>query len=197
MPLNVTLRPADNELEDDMDQPNLIIIEGQEGCGKSTTVRALVEVTPQSARLDAEDVGEVRPWAMTDEYMRLLHANVADVTRNFWDAGYFNVIVGSFITDLKSYHQFRDRLDRDCSVYMIQLCASRPTRDVRRIGRGKPTSEEWRDSVELVDPEDMTFKEGGDAYSYLRIDNDNLSIDDVLSRIKRAIPEIYEPGKVS
>lgn len=179
-----------------MKLPNLIIIEGQEGSGKSTTVRALVEVTPQSARLDAEDVGEVRPWAMSDEYMRLLHSNVADVTRNFWDAGFPNVITGSFIRDYQDYLRFRERLDRDCNVFLIQLCATRSTRDIRRIERGKPTSEEWRDSIEHVDPEDHTFRNATDAFRYLRIDNDDQPIGNVIASIQQAIPEIYGPASV-
>ncbi len=70
-----------------MTDSNLIIIEGQEGAGKSTTVRALVKAIPGSAQIDAEDVGEVNPWQMDDAYLRMLWQNVADLTRNFWSAG--------------------------------------------------------------------------------------------------------------
>ncbi len=66
-----------------MTDSNLVIIMGQEGAGKSTTVRALVKAIPGSAQIDAEDVGEVNPWQMDDAYLRLLWTNVADLTRNF------------------------------------------------------------------------------------------------------------------
>lgn len=70
-----------------MPDDNLVIVVGQEGAGKSTTVRALVEATPWSAQIDAEDVGTVNPWQMDDAFLRLLWKNVADLTRNFWSAG--------------------------------------------------------------------------------------------------------------
>jgi ABC-type Mn2+/Zn2+ transport system ATPase subunit len=49
-----------------MPDSNLIIIVGQEGSGKSTIVRALLEVTSSAARIDAEDVGAVNPWKLED-----------------------------------------------------------------------------------------------------------------------------------
>jgi ABC-type transport system involved in cytochrome c biogenesis ATPase subunit len=69
--------------EDLMPETNLVMITGQEGEGKSTTLRALGEATPSSARIYAEDVGNTNPWQMDDAYMQLLWKNVADLTRNF------------------------------------------------------------------------------------------------------------------
>ncbi len=70
-----------------MPDSNLMIIVGQEGSGKSTTVRALLETTPSAARIDAEDVGAVNPWKLDDACIDLLHANVVALTSNFWGAG--------------------------------------------------------------------------------------------------------------
>jgi len=178
-------------------QSNLIIIVGQEGSGKSTTVRALLEVTPQGAQIDAEDVGTVNPWQMDDAFIRLLHANVADLTHNFWDAGYQNVIAGSFMSTYGHYQQFRDQLARDANVYIIHLCATKQTRDVRRIERDKETSEEWRDMVDLANPEDSTLQNQDGCYRYIRIDNDALTVADTVATVRRAIPEVYgliDPG---
>jgi ABC-type multidrug transport system ATPase subunit len=55
-----------------MSEVNLLMITGQEGAGKSTTIRALGQATPSSARIDAEDVSETNPWQMDDAFMRLL-----------------------------------------------------------------------------------------------------------------------------
>ncbi|MDQ3541246.1 MAG: hypothetical protein M3440_11200 [Chloroflexota bacterium] len=174
-----------------MTESNLIIIVGQEGSGKSTTVRALLEVTPRSAQIDAEDVGAVNPWQMDDAFIRLLHANVADVTRNFWDAGYQNVIAGSFLSNYSHYQEFRIRLARDANVYIIHLCATKQTRDVRRIAREKETSEEWRDMVDRADPEDSTLRLQDADYRYVRIDNDAMAVAETVLAVQRAIPEVY------
>lgn len=169
----------------------MIIILGQEGSGKSTTARALLGATPRSAQVDAEDVERVHPWHMDDAFISLLHANVADLTRTFWNAGYQTVIAGSFMSTYNDYQKFSTRLARDASVYIIHLCATRQTRDTRRIEREKATSEEWRDMVDLAEPEDSTLQnqDGGDRY--LRIDNDALTVTGTVMTVQRAIPEIY------
>jgi ABC-type dipeptide/oligopeptide/nickel transport system ATPase component len=173
-------------------ESNLIMIVGQEGSGKSTTVRALLKVTPQGAQIDAEDVGTVNPWRMDEAFIRLLHANVADLTRNFWDAGYQNVIAGSFMSNYSDYLKFRARLDRDANVSIIHLCATKQTRDVRRIERDKETSEEWRDMVDRADPEDSTLRNQDGGYRYVRIANDALTAADTVAIVRRAIPEVYK-----
>jgi cytidylate kinase len=172
-------------------ESNLIIIAGQEGSGKSTTVRALLEVTPWSAQIDAEDVGTVNPWQTDDAFIRMLHANVADLTCNFWNAGYQNVIAGSFMSSYSDYCKFRARLDRDANVYVIHLCATKRTRDVRRIEREKETSKVWRDHVDRVDPEDSTLRRSNADYRYVRVDNDALTVAETALTVQRAIPEVY------
>jgi len=169
---------------------NLIIIEGQEGAGKSTTIRALVKAIPESAQIDAEDVGEVNPWRMNDAYLRMLRKNVADLTRNFWSAGYRNVIAGSFLSNVDHYRAFRDVLNMPANVYVVQLCASKAARDVRRINRGKETSEEWRDMVDRVDPEDTTFVSADADFRYLRIDNEALTVAETVGVVLHWLPDI-------
>lgn len=181
----------ESERKGTVTESNLIIIVGQEGSGKSTTVRALLEVTPRSAQIDAEDVGAVNPWQMDDAFIRLLHANVADVTRNFWDAGYQNVIAGSFMSNYSDYQKFRTRLARDANVYIIHLCATKQTRDARRIAREKETSEEWRNMVDRVDPEDSTLQNQDADYHYVRIDNDSMAVAETVLAVQQAIPELY------
>lgn len=175
---------------------NLLMIVGQEGAGKSTTACALGEATPSSARLDAEDVAATNPWQMDEAFLQLLWKNVADVTRNFWDAGYQTVVAGSFASNIDHYRAFREVLNRDqnVNVYVVQLCAGKPVRNVRRIERGKATSEEWRDMVDRVDPEDTTFAAAAanGEYRFLRVDNEGTTVADTVERIRQWAPELYE-----
>lgn len=174
-----------------MSNANLVIIVGQEGAGKSTTIRALVDATPGSAQIDAEDVGTVNPWKMDNAYLWMLWKNVADLTRNFWDAGYRNVIAGSFASNMDHYRKFRGVLNRDADVHIVQLCATKPTRDARRIARSKQTSEEWREFVDRVDPEDTSFASTYEDYRFLRIDNDNLEVGETVERIRQWVPDLF------
>jgi hypothetical protein len=170
---------------------NLIVIEGQEGTGKSTIIRALLRVTPGGAQLDAEDVGQVNPFTFDEPFLELLWDNVAAVADNFWDAGYTTVISGSFLRGYPDLPRFRERLGIEPVVYVVQLCASKAVRDARRIQRAKPSTREWREQVDRIAPEDRSFAEAVGDYRYLRVDDDELSVDETVAIIQRALPEIY------
>ncbi len=172
-------------------QRRLIIIVGQEGAGKSTVVRALLPDTPHGAQIDAEDVGQVNPWRWDDAFKKLLWNNVASLVLNFWQAGYTNVIAGSFINDYADYAQFRTRLDRDVATYLVQLCASKTARDHRRIERPKPSNNESRDALDRHYPEDTTLRDAEADYRYIRIDNSALTLAETVERIRRALPEVF------
>lgn len=169
----------------------LIIIAGQEGAGKTTLVRALLPYVQPGAVIDAEDVGQANPWRWDNAFKNLLWDNVAAIVRNFWRAGYANVIAGSFINDYDDYLQFRSRLDCDVRVYLVHLCASKAARDRRRIARPKPTSMEWRDDLDRHFPEDTTLQTAAADYQYIRIDNSSLSVEQTVDRITRVLPEVF------
>lgn len=173
----------------------LIIIVGQEGVGKSTIVRALLPHTPNSAEIDAEDVGQTNPWGMNDNFMELLQKNVLCLIKNFWEAGYSTVIAGSFIGSYEGYKNFRKFIPKGIDVYVVQLCASKSVRDERRIGRSKSTKKEWRDHVDINYPEDKSFQSVKDDYRYIRIENDGFTINQTVEMIKKAIPEIWAQSK--
>ena len=128
---------------------------------------------------------------MDDAFLRPLWKNVADLTRNFWDAGYQTVVAGSFASIIDHYRTFRGVLNRDANVYLVQLCAPKSVRDVRRIERGKATSEEWRDMVDRVDLEDTTFAATQGDYRFLRIDNGRTSVGDTVESIRQWAPKLY------
>jgi hypothetical protein len=128
---------------------------------------------------------------MDDAYIDLLHANVEALTGNFWGAGYRTVIAASFLSNDTHYEHFMTRLDHPVDVYVIHLCAAKRVRDVRRIERAKPSSQEWRDMVDLADPEDSTLGQHASDYRYTRIDNGDLTVAETVAMIQRALPEVY------
>lgn len=170
---------------------NLIIITGQEGAGKSTICKELLPQTPDAASFDAENVGQTNPWEMNEAFISLLWKNVADLTRNFWGAGYKTVIAGSFLTTHDELKKFREYLPPEASIIVLQLCASKETRDRRRIERSKPTAKEWRDDLDKRYPEDTSLSQAHTEYRYVRIENSDQSAEETVRQIQKALPEIY------
>jgi energy-coupling factor transporter ATP-binding protein EcfA2 len=172
-------------------QNRLVLVNGEEGAGKSTIVRALLPHTPEGARIDAEDLGQTNPCLMDDEFFDLLRRNVAGLVENFWTAGYANVIAGSFLRDYPDYLAFRELLSLPFAVFLVELVVDKDVRDGRRGTRAKLTTQEWRDMVDLI-PEDLTIRQAADAdYRYVGLDTTGLDIPETVQRIKDAIPEIY------
>ena len=170
---------------------NLILVEGQEGVGKSTILRALLPHTPHAARIDGEDLAHLNPCKMGADFMQLLWQNMAALIKNFWAAGYSTVVAGSSIDSHSDYVQFRQELPSDMNLYLVHLCASKAVRDQRRIERVKASTKEWRDWIDNAYPEDTTFEENRQDYRYVQVRSDGLSIDDTLAVIREAIPEVY------
>ncbi|MDB4978250.1 MAG: hypothetical protein JWM56_436 [Candidatus Peribacteria bacterium] len=177
--------------------PNLLIITGQEGTGKSTLCRILLKHTVNAASFGAEDVGQTNPWEMNAEFMELLWSNVICLIRNFLKAGFSTVIAASFIHTYENFRAFKRRFPDDMDIYIVHLCADRAVRDARRISRSKPTHEAWREEMEKSHPEDMTLKDHLADYRYIRIDNTDLSAEETVIEIMRSIPELYQvDGKI-
>jgi ribose 1,5-bisphosphokinase PhnN len=170
----------------------LVIVMGAEGAGKSTTVRALLPLTPSGARIDAEDLGDLNPLRMDDAFFALLRQNVAALVQGFWAGGYSNVVAGSFLRSHDDYQDFRSLLTGDFSVHVVNLCAEKPVRDQRRIARSKPSTKEWRDSIDATHGEDTSFETADADYTYLRIENSGLSVQETIEHVRQGIPEIYQ-----
>jgi hypothetical protein len=149
----------------------LILIEGREGAGKTTIIRALLPHTPRGARIDAEDLGQVNPCLYDDTFWRLLRANVAVLVRNYWAAGFENVIAGSFFATRDDFLRFRDLVPEVDEVYMVQLLVQTDERERRRLTRAKRTTQEWRDRVDQLDTGDTTLAANQDGYRYLAVDS--------------------------
>lgn len=171
----------------------LIVINGEEGAGKSTIIRALLPHTPGGARLDAEDVGQVNPCRMDEDLFALIRQNVALLVESFWTAGYPTVIAGSFLRGYPDYLAFRRLLGSPRVVFLVELLVAKDERDRRRVTRAKQTTQQWRDRVDRI-PDDVTIRQARDAdYRYIGIDTSALDVAETVRRIKAAIPEIYRP----
>lgn len=169
----------------------LLLILGQEGAGKSTIIRALLPRTSLGARIDAEDLGQVNPCAYDDAFWHLLRANVAVLARNYWAAGYRNVIAGSFFGSRDDYLRFRDLVPEADEVYVLQLLVRPEERRRRRLTRAKRTTQEWRDRVDRVDVVDTTLAADQDGYRYLAVDGTGRTPEETVDTIVRALPGFF------
>lgn len=95
------------------------------------------------------------------------------------------------MSDVGHYRAFRDVLNLPANVYVVQLCATKATRCVRRIERPKSSSEEWRDMVDRVDPEDTSFASTDGDFTFLRIANDGLAVGETIRQVRRWAPELF------
>ncbi|MEV5746479.1 hypothetical protein AB0L00_01560 [Actinoallomurus sp. NPDC052308] len=169
----------------------LILVSGQEGAGKTTIIRALLPHTPRGARIDAEDLGQVNPCLYDDAFWRLLRANVAGLVRNYWAAGFENVIAGSFFTTRDDFWSFRELVPEVDEVYMVQLLVQPDERQHRRLTRAKRTTQEWRDIVDQVDTVDTTIAANQDGYRYAAVDGTGMTPEQTVAAIMCEFPEIY------
>ncbi|MFI7644065.1 hypothetical protein [Nonomuraea sp. NPDC049400] len=169
----------------------LILVSGQEGAGKTTIVRALLPHTPNGARIDAEDLGQVNPCLFDDAFWQLLRANVAALVRNYWGAGFENVIAGSFFRTRDDFLRFRELVPEADEVFMVQLLVQPEERQHRRLTRAKRTTQEWRDSVDQFDTVDTTLAADQDGYRYLAVDGTGMTPEQTVAVIVREFPEIY------
>jgi hypothetical protein len=175
-------------------QRSLILVTGGEGAGKTTVMSALLPHTPDGAKLDAEDVGQVNPFVFDGPFLQLIWSNVSEVITNYWAAGYATVITGSLLDGdtYASFQQFRTMLAENVSIYVVHLFAAKPVRDQRRIDRAKPSTKEWRDRVDAQYPaHDTSLRDNAGDYRNIAIDNSDQRPGETVDAIRSAIPEIY------
>jgi hypothetical protein len=151
----------------------------------------LLPHTPCAARIDAEDLGQVNPLLFDDAFWRLLRANVAALVRNYWAAGFANVITGSFFTTRDDFMRFRELVPEVDEVFIVQLLVRPAERRQRRLTRAKQTTQEWRDMVDQHDTVDTTIAADQDGYRYVAIDGTGSTPEQTVAAIVREFPEIY------
>jgi len=169
---------------------SLIIICGQEGAGKSTLAKAITPHLKNGASFDAEDILQVNPFEFDAAFQLLAIRNSVALIHNFFDAGYQTVIAGSFIGDRQGYDVFRQLLNVTPTIYVVMLGATKQVRDDRRVRREKPTTQEWREQLDVKYPPDRTLPEteaSGD-YKYIEIENSELAVEATIEVLRLAIP---------
>lgn len=173
----------------------LILIWGQEGAGKTTIIRALLPHTPRAARIDAEDLGQVNPCLYDEAFWRLLRANVGTLVRNYWAAGFGNVIAGSFFSTRDDFVRFRELVPEVDEVCMVQLLVQPDELQRRRNTRAKQTTQEWRDRAGRLDTVDTTIAGNQDGYRYLAVDSTRMTPGQTVAAIMGGFPQVYGRGR--
>ncbi len=170
---------------------NLIILEGQEGAGKSTIIKAILPELTNGAAFDAENILQVNPFEYNLDFQKLAIQNSVSLIENFFTAGYRTVVAASFIGDIKQYDRFRKAFKKKTNIYIVMLVAPKSTRDQRRLKRKKPTTKYWRNRLDKLFPQDTSLKDAKRDYKYIEIDNGRLSINETVKAIKKALPGVF------
>lgn len=175
----------------------LLIICGQEGVGKSTLAKRIVPHIVNGAAFDAENILQVNPFEMNDEFERLAVDNSAALINNFFQYGYNNVIAGSFIRNKKGFDLLKEKLPTKPIIYLLMLTATKPVRDERRLQREKKPIDgkliEWMKWMDIHYPPDATLKAAQDTgdYTYFEIDNTALTVEQTIEQVREKLPEFF------
>ena len=89
----------------------LIIINGAPGIGKTTVGRLLHNQLSHSAFLDGDDVWRINPFEVNDKTKSLVEKNIAQVLRNYFEAGYAYVILAWVLHQQSSIDRLISNLD--------------------------------------------------------------------------------------
>lgn len=171
----------------------LLIIGGDEGAGKSTLAKKIVPHINNGAAFDAENLVQIFPFEFNNTFQNLVIDNSLDLIHNFYEYGYERVVAGSFVNDRNWFDIFRSKLKYDPQIYFLMLVVPKPERDIRRLTREKKSTKEMMDWLDNKYPPDTTLRDSqktGD-YTYVEIDNSNISIEDSIAKLKELIPDFF------
>ena len=106
-------------------RPNLIILNGAPGTGKSTCSQLLLNQLEDSVWLDGDDVWRVRVFDHKDKRFPISYRNVISVLRNYISAPFRHVILSWILPDDESIRSIVDGIsDLPCNVYVFTLQCS-------------------------------------------------------------------------
>jgi thymidylate kinase len=172
----------------------LLIICGQEGVGKSTLIKSLVEHLHHGAVIDAEDLVQVNPWEQNEKFENLVLDNAACIVNNFFKYNYERVVVGSVVRNRKELDLFKTKLTSQPEIYILNLIVSPEILDKRRKQREKePFTKEFLDWLKTSAPQDATLKEDSEGnYTYIEINNSNFSVEETIRHLKNTTQNFFE-----
>lgn len=171
----------------------LLIVCGDEGAGKSTFAKKIVPFLKNGASFDAENILQVNPFEFNKKFIKLAIANSVDLIHNFFEAGYEQVVAGSFISTREEFDVFNSQLAGDPEIYILQLTAEKFVRDDRRLKREKPTDQKQMDWMDINWPTSNSLAEtaGDGSYSFFRLDNSELPIDQAIQKVKEGLSGFF------
>lgn len=156
----------------------IVIINGAPGSGKTTTVKYLLESTPNSAAVDGDLLLGVNPQNRTDGERRLRYKNITDVAKNYHQSGYKTIFI-SFVYGQK---QLNEQLDMLKEIDRVEVFALVPNEETLRKRHAQDTHA--RDGI--GSSIELNKKIAAVKGSHI-IDNSKMSIEEVARKIKKTV----------
>ena len=125
----------------------LILINGQQATGKSSTAALLGSQLENSAVIDTDSLIVVNPWDFDSLIGTLAVKNVISLFENFKNAGYENIIISGLTRNQESLDNFLKELKFSGGIIFVWLRASKQERGDRMKNRNRDASDkpEWFD----------------------------------------------------
>ncbi len=157
----------------------IVIINGAPGSGKSKTTERLFLTTDNSTGIDGDYLLAINPSKNGEEERQLRYKNIATLARNYHEAGYKNIFI-SFVyagkTGLSEQIELLKAID---SIHVFSLV---PQEETLRKRHQADTYK--REEIASVIEINNKIAQMNDSEL---IDNTNLSIDEVVNRIKQKL----------
>lgn len=115
----------------------LILINGQEGSGKTSVGKLLLHKLKNSAFIDVDSLVTTNPWKFGSETDNLAIQNSIGLINNFSEAGFSNIIVSGLTRNQQLLDSFLLQLNRKVEILFIWLRANEDVRMLRKKDRGR------------------------------------------------------------
>lgn len=154
----------------------IIIIDGAPGSGKTMTAKYLMETTNSSAIIDGDWLLGINPINHTDDELHLRYKNIADLARNFHQAGYDSIFI-SFV--YMGPNGLKKQLDLLTALDTVKVFALVPNEETlrKRHAEDSYVREEIESSIEIN-------RKIASIENIHIIDNSYITINEVGERIK-------------
>lgn len=157
----------------------ITIINGTPGSGKTKTGKYVFENTENSAFIDGDWLLGINPYERNDKGRLLRYKNIASLAKNYYEAGYTNILIASvYIKD----DNLQEQIDLLKIIDSVKVFALVPNEETLR----KRHSEDTYKREEIESSIDLSKKIEALAGVEV-IDNSNISIEEVAALIKQKL----------
>jgi len=160
----------------------LILINGQQATGKSSTARLLGRKIISSAVVDVDTIMMTNPWDYK-ESAKLSIKNFISLTENFRNEGFENIIVSGLTMSQDRIDMFLEALKMSAEIIFVWLRASKETRQKRMLTRDRDDADK-PEYFEFNDKNIPDLQSVNVPGKFLAIDTDDKTIQDVVDEIK-------------